>query len=130
MVYQYKKHFTLDEARSYLPRLKFQMAEIIKMKNRLDEIGFNIYTRKYRMGFNPDTLVEFPNEYIQFSDLLQALVDEGIYIKGFEEGLVDFPALRKNGEEVFLCWKDGEKDINFWHTLQAGFRGRRPITEF
>ena len=130
MVYQYKKHFTLDEARSYLPRLKFQMAEIIKMKNRLDEIGFNIYTRKYRMGFNPDTLVEFPTEYIQFSDLLQALVDEGIYIKGFEEGLVDFPALRKNGEEVFLCWKDGEKDINFWHTLQAGFRGRRPITEF
>ena len=130
MVYQYKKHFTLDEARSYLPRLKFQMAEIIKVKILLDEIGFNIYTRKYRMGFNPDTLVEFPNEYIQFSDLLQALVDEGIYIKGFEEGLVDFPALRKNGEEVFLCWKEGEEDINFWHTLQAGFRGRRPITEF
>ena len=130
MIYQYQKHFTLDEARLYLPRLKYQMTEITKIKNQLDKIGFNIYTRKYRMGYNPDTLTEFPNEYVQFSKLIQALVDEGIFVKGFEEGLVDFPAVRKNGEEVFLCWKDGEKDINFWHTLSGGYRGRRPIIEF
>ena len=130
MVYQFQKHFTVDEARTYLPRLKFQITEILNVKKRLNEIGFNIYTRKYRMGFNPDTLVEFPNEYIQFSELIQTLVDEGIYVKGIEEGLVDFPALRKNGEEVFLCWKDGEEDINYWHTLSGGFKGRRPITEF
>ena len=130
MIYQYQKHFTLDEARLYLPRLKYQMTEITKIKNQLDKIGFNIYTRKYRMGYNPDTLTEYPNEYVQFSELIQALVDEGIFVKGFEEGLVDFPAVRKNGEEVFLCWKDGEKDINFWHTLSGGYRGRRPIKEF
>ncbi len=130
MIYQYQKHFTLDEARLYLPRLKYQMTEITKIKNQLDKIGFNIYTRKFRMGYNPDTLTEFPNEYVQFSELIQALVDEGIFVKGFEEGLVDFPAVRKNGEEVFLCWKDGEKDINFWHTLSSGYRGRRPRIEF
>lgn len=129
-MYQYQKHFTLDEARSYLPRLKYQMSEILKIKKQLDEIGFNVYTRKYRMGYNPDTLTEFPNEYVQFSELIQTLIDEGIFIKGFEEGLVDFPAVRKNGEEVFLCWKDGEDDISFWHTLNGGFRGRRPVEEF
>jgi hypothetical protein len=129
-MYQYQKHFTLDEARSYLPRLKFQMSEILKIKKQLDKIGFDIYSRKYRMGYNPDTLTEFPNEYVQFSELLQTLVDEGIFIKGIEDGLVDFPALRKNGEEVFLCWKDGEDDISFWHTLNGGFRGRRPVEEF
>ena len=81
------------------------------------------------MGYNPDTLTEFPNEYDQFSELIQTFVDEGIFVKGFEEGLVDFPAVRKNGEEVFLCWKDGEDDISFWHTLNGGFRGRRPVEE-
>lgn len=129
-MYQFKKHFTIEEARSYLPRLKFQMAEMKSIKNQLDIIGFNIYTRKYQMGFNPDTLNEFPPEFEQFTELHQTLINEGIYIKGFEDGLVDFPALRKNGDEVFLCWREGEDDISFWHTLNGGFKGRRPINEF
>jgi len=63
-------------------------------------------------------------------DIIQTLADEGIILKGIEEGLVDFPALRANGEEVFLCWRRGEEDISFWHTLDSGFRGRSPIDEF
>jgi len=129
-MYQYKKHFTLDEARAHLPRLKYEMSEILDLKSKLDAVGFNIYTRKYRPGFNPDTLNEFPDNFLQMLELLQALNDNGIIVKGIEEGLVDFPALRKNGEEVFLCWKEGEEDIDFWHSLNAGYRGRRPIKEF
>ena len=130
MLYQYQKHFTLEEARAYIPRLKYQISEIAKLKNELNKIGFDIYTRKFQLGFNPDTFNEFPPEYDQFSDLVQSLVNEGIYIKGFEIGLVDFPAIRNNGEEVFLCWKEGENDISYWHSLSGGFRGRRPISEF
>jgi hypothetical protein len=127
---QYKKHFSLEEARTHIPRLKYEMAEVIELKAKLDSVGFNIYTRKYRPGFNPDTLSEFPEDFLQMLEILQALTDDGIIVKGIEEGLVDFPALRKNGEEVFLCWKEGEADIDFWHSLSAGFRGRRPIKEF
>ena len=129
-MYQYKKHFTLEEAKTYLPKLKYEMAEVLEIKTKLDTAGYNIYTRKYRPGFNPDTFNEFPEEFIQLLDILQALNDDGIIVKGVEEGLVDFPALRKNGEEVFLCWKEGEEDIQFWHSLDGGFRGRRPIKEF
>jgi len=129
-MYQYKKHFTLDEARTHLPRLKYDMTEILGLKLKLDEVGFNIYTRKYRPGFNPDTLNEFPEDFIQMLDILQALSDDGIIVKGVEEGLVDFPALRKNGEEVFLCWKEGEGDIDHWHSLSTGYKGRRPIKDF
>jgi hypothetical protein len=129
-MYQYKKHFTLDEARSHLPKLKYEMAEILDFKSKLDKVGFNIYTRKYRPGFNPDTQHEFPEDFMLMLDILQSLNDDGIIIKGVEEGLTDFPAVRKNGEEVFLCWKEGEEDIEYWHSLSAGYKGRRPITEF
>jgi hypothetical protein len=129
-MYQYKKHFTLEEARTHLPRLKYDISEAMELKSKLDSVGFNIYTRKYRPGFNPDTLTEFPEEFMQMLEILQALNDDGIIVKGVEEGLVDFPALRKNGEEVFLCWKEGENDIDFWHSLTGGYRGRRPIAEF
>jgi hypothetical protein len=129
-MYRYKKHFTLDEARSYLPQLKYDMTNMITLKEKLDKIGFNIYTHKYRPGFHPDTLTEYPDEFIQLVEVVQALQEDGIFIKGIAEGLADFPAIRSNGDEVFLCWKEGEDDIYFWHTLDGGYRGRQSIEEF
>lgn len=41
-------------------------------------------------------------------------------------GLVDFPHLRE-GREVNLCWRHGERHIGFWHALDAGYAGRRPL---
>lgn len=41
-------------------------------------------------------------------------------------GLVDFPHLR-DGEEVHLCWKYGERDIRHWHGLDEGYAGRKPL---
>ena len=129
-MHQFEIHFSIDEARSYLPRLKFFMTELIGLHSRLENVGFNVITRKYRPGFNPDTLNEFPDEFIQLLENIQELQQDGVLIKGLEEGLADFPALRENGEEVFLCWKEGEEDIYFWHSLAGGFRGRRPLAEF
>jgi hypothetical protein len=41
-------------------------------------------------------------------------------------GLVDFPH-RRDGQVVNLCWKFGEREIRFWHGLDEGFAGRRPL---
>ena len=74
-------------------------------------------------------------------DDLQATIDEeaaevvrsvaelqelGLLVKDLDEGLVDFPALR-DGEEVLLCWEVGEDEIAFWHGLDEGFAGRKPL---
>jgi hypothetical protein len=63
-------------------------------------------------------------------DEVQALVDElhelGCHFKGFEGGLVDWYSYYA-GRPVFLCWKQGEEMIEFWHQTDAGFRGRQPI---
>jgi hypothetical protein len=74
-------------------------------------------------------------------DELQATIDEeaaevvrsvaelqelGLLVKDLDEGLVDFPALR-DGEEVLLCWRLGEEEVAFWHSLDDGFAGRKPL---
>jgi hypothetical protein len=41
-------------------------------------------------------------------------------------GLVDFLHLR-NGREVNLCWKYGEREIRHWHGLDEGYAGRKPL---
>jgi hypothetical protein len=74
-------------------------------------------------------------------DELQATIDEeaaevarsvaelqelGLLVKDLDEGLVDFPALR-DSEEVLLCWRLGEEEVAFWHSLDDGFAGRKPL---
>ena len=53
---------------------------------------------------------------------------EGIEVKDLEDGLVDFYSVH-NGEVVFLCWQKGEGDIEFYHTLEGGYRNRRPLPD-
>jgi hypothetical protein len=50
----------------------------------------------------------------------------GIELKDPEMGLIDFLSER-NGEVVYLCFKLGEPDIDYWHTLDGGYAGRQPL---
>lgn len=51
----------------------------------------------------------------------------GVVLKDVQRGLVDFPATGPDGGEVCLCWQLGEEGIGFWHDLDSGFQGRKPI---
>ena len=59
---------------------------------------------------------------------VRALGEAGCLIKDLDEGIVDWYATR-GGRDVLLCWKLGEKEVGFWHDPEAGFDGRRPISE-
>ena len=48
-------------------------------------------------------------------------------VKHIERGLVDWYAL-KDGREILLCWKLGEKSVGYWHELDTGFAGRQSIS--
>jgi hypothetical protein len=50
----------------------------------------------------------------------------GAQVKDLDSGLIDFPALRR-GETVLLCWQLGEDEIAWWHSVDDGFAGRRPL---
>jgi hypothetical protein len=48
----------------------------------------------------------------------------GVELKGIENGLLDFPSMR-DGRVVYLCWRQGEETIAYWHDVDAGFAGRQ-----
>jgi hypothetical protein len=60
------------------------------------------------------------------ADCVRRLDDAGVQVKDLAEGLLDFPA-KRGGEDVLLCWKVGEPRVAFWHGLDEGFAGRRPL---
>jgi hypothetical protein len=51
----------------------------------------------------------------------------GGVIKGIDPILVDFLSFHKN-RYIWLCWKEDEDTIMYWHELNEGFAGRKPIT--
>ena len=59
---------------------------------------------------------------------IDAVLEVGCAVKDLETGLVDFPhILDSQDQEVFLCWKFGEKRVRFWHELDQGFHSRKPL---
>lgn len=64
---------------------------------------------------------------IRLQHCLAAIQENGCLVKSVQEGLVDFPHIRE-GREVYLCWKYGEEDIQYWHEVDAGFAGRTPLS--
>jgi len=57
---------------------------------------------------------------------LGEIVELGGAPKDVGLGLVDFLHLR-DGREVHLCWKYGEREIRHWHGLDEGYAGRKPL---
>ena len=58
-------------------------------------------------------------------DILRDVAELGVEVKA-ADGLVDFRS-RLHGRTVLLCWKYGEDRVGFFHELDAGFSGRRPL---
>ena len=60
--------------------------------------------------------------------LVADLEEAGVQVKDLDRGLVDFPARHpQSGDLVLLCWHLGEDRVGFWHGLEEGFAGRKPL---
>ena len=121
------KHFTLDEARKELTSVHAAASRMVELKKSLDLMGWDIFRHRYFGGRGPNGDGSFPKEMEYLVEIVKSLDERGIVVKGIGEGLIDFPHLRENGEEVYLCWKVGEDDILYWHTIAEGYAGRKRI---
>jgi len=127
------KHFTLEAAEALLPRLSALIRETRLRKESLDREREKAWALSTRMKSNGHTtagdVTAAPAAEAAASEmqsLIQQIADLGCELKDIDQGLVDFPALM-DGREVYLCWKLGEPAIAWWHELDAGFAGRRPL---
>jgi hypothetical protein len=129
------RHFTpaeanaaLEHVRPLVEQLVARRAEHIAALERQEELERKI--RGNGGGIPPAQLADAAAEVDAFARRLAKLVDEineyGVAVKDYDTGLIDFPALL-NGETVLLCWQLGEDEVSFWHRVDDGFAGRRPL---
>lgn len=127
--YIHKKHFTLQEARNELTVVHALALKMMELKVALTEKGWDVYRHQYFGGMGPNGSGAFPPELETLVEIVKSFTGRGIQVKGLDDGLIDFPHIRSNGEEVYLCWKVGEDDVQYWHTIEDGYAGRKSLTE-
>ncbi|HIA96708.1 MAG TPA: DUF2203 family protein [Candidatus Nitrosopelagicus sp.] len=123
-------YFSISDANKILPSVikKFNYSkmlknEIIKMEKQM---SLDL-TSKTSMKDYIILKQKLNTKVTEFYQSIEDLESIGVVLKGLEQGLLDFPAKRFD-EEIWLCWKEGETEIKFWHEKDSGFMGRKPIS--
>jgi len=125
------KNFTPREVDALIPQLEGIFQHMDACQKRTHELANS--RPAVSAHPSPFEVAESARIRSQMEFLLQALQEDinlasqmGAVIKDVEAGLVDFPG-RVEGEDVWLCWKRGEKKVRFWHPLYSGFTDRRTL---
>ena len=126
-----KKYFSVEEANSIVGKISPVVQELVELKKKIElrVPGLKPILGKISSnGGGNKNLAEHLESIERMEQLVSALQSAGCILKDINMGLIDFPYL-KDGREVYLCWKLGEKRIGYWHEIDAGFAGRKPIDD-
>ena len=131
---QYSRLFTINEANALLPTVRPLVEAVLESIRRL-RAKSEVVIRARDLDPDAPDLMERLQEDGEIARLIKGLrarVDEinsyGCVCKGAEQGLIDFPCMIAN-EVVFLCWQIGEPSVSYWHRIEDGFAGRRPLLD-
>lgn len=123
-----RKVFNLEEANALLPQLESLLAELEIKREAFCELQDSLFFQELLEEISPpegriqemeDTLMKLEGEITKIREL-------GCVLRHSERGLVDF--LARRGEDlVYYCWRRGEREIQFFHTLSGGFFERKPL---
>jgi hypothetical protein len=151
------RFFDIDSANAAVPELDGilsvladQRAELVRLRDDVLERtsggeGGSGARGERRSGGGADTEDDRDAGAATADDLrltrlrMQGLIDQmaagvaridalGLTLRDIEHGLVDFPALVA-GRQIWLCWQRGEPKVDWWHDIDSGFSGRRPLDE-
>ena len=129
------RYFTAEEANDALQDVRPLTEELVEHRRalvELQELQLSLTQRIAGNGGNvePRKLQELQErldeEVAGIARCVARIHEAGALVKDLDQGLVDFPA-RREGEDVLLCWRLGEEEIGYWHGLEEGFSGRKPL---
>jgi len=131
-----QKTFTLEEAHTLLPVLRSLLKRSMDGKQLIELVEKELQDLKHRILLSGGLMVDVPavarrraerdKALQEIKDALAEIDSIGVQVKDLDIGLLDFPCA-VDDEIVLLCWKYGEEKIEFWHGMEEGFRGRKPI---
>jgi hypothetical protein len=130
-----QRHFTREQANALLAQVRPLAEQLVEHRASLASARSERKQLAQQIagnggGVDPTgmaTLDErIAHEHAGVARCVNAIHELGGVVKDADTGLVDFPA-QVEGIEAFLCWRLGEDEIHYWHGIDEGFPGRKPL---
>lgn len=131
-----RRHFTITEANQLLPDLRDRLQQLRELQygarekyeelRDIREVGYRSDGNLIMLSDYQETKREFDRIVAAANDILTSINHQGCRVTDVETGLVDFPS-EVDGTPVYLCWQKDEPEVQFYHGLEEGFAGRRPL---
>jgi hypothetical protein len=131
-----ERYFTVAEVEALIPRLDRIMLRVMSANAEASQARERLQAEQQRIALAGGGLLDrrawradkdrIERLTAELQQGLGEIVDLGGAPKDLGLGLVDFLHLRE-GREVNLCWKYGEREIRHWHGLDEGYAGRKPL---
>ena len=130
-----ERHFTPEEANELLPEVRAIVERMVTHRRSLAVATVRHARVAAKIagnggGVNAHEVDELRTAAEAEADAVARCIEElealGVQVKDLDEGLVDFPAWRGD-EEVLLCWRLGEDEVAYWHSVDEGFAGRKSL---
>ena len=123
----HSRHFTRQEANDSLPTLRPLLERLREARDLLtDTEAHEVLSEAAPGNGGGEAAIQVSESFVEVRYLLSTLQDAGIVIRDIDRGLIDFPGLM-DGREIYLCWDFDDEGVDFWHELEAGYGGRRPL---
>lgn len=118
----------LPEIRTILDEFKDRKKRFFELKEEVADLTEIVDSDEYRSEelSKKERILRATSKEIE--NLFEELAKLGCIVKDIDNGLVDFISIFK-GRKVFLCWKQGEDSVSWYHDIDSGFRGRNKITD-
>jgi hypothetical protein len=127
MELRFSRHYSRAEARGLLPDIRAWLARLRLLQPVLDQHE-RALGRLLDQGrdVGGERVHVWLRTLLALRTVLREFASRELQVKDLDRGLIDFPALM-GSKEVFLCWEEGEEDVEYWHDLDAGYAGRSPL---
>lgn len=122
-----EKIYTVEEANALLPYLSPTLVELREKFEEAARAREAIALAAAGNGWS-DKRERWAHTLARVEELVERINEWQILLRDIATGLVDFPGER-GGERIWLCWRLGEPDVSYWHPVDEGFSGRRPLED-
>lgn len=121
-----RRRFTLEQANATLSLVRRIVADVVRTHSDAAKAQQQ-FEKVVGAAEQKPIQARLEHAMHRLEDFVDELSEIGCELKDYQTGLIDFTG-RHMGRDICLCWKLGEDYIAYWHEMNTGFAGRKPVS--